>query len=202
MNNKYNNLLLKKYEIVFKEIDFLIASKDKVLVAIDGHSGAGKSTLSEVLGGQYDCNIFHMDHFFLRPVQRTKKRLEETGGNIDYERFKQEVIYGLKSGQEFNYQIYNCQTQEFDKDIRVFPRKLNIIEGAYSMHPSLIDNYDLKVFLSISAEEQRARILKRNGETMVQKFENLWIPLENAYFEEFEIRKKSDIVIDVSDKGK
>ena len=26
-------------------------------------------------------------------------------------------------------------------------QKLNVIEGSYSMHPSLAENYDLKIFL-------------------------------------------------------
>ena len=202
MNDDYKKSLLKQYDILFKEIDLLIESNDKVVVAIDGNSGAGKSTLSKILGRRYDCNVFHMDDFFLGPELKTKERLKEVGGNVDYVRFKQEIISGLRSGQKFRYQIYNCQIQKLDKCIEVFPRKLNIIEGVYSMHPSLIDNYDLKIFLEIDHKEQSDRILERNGESMHKKFINLWIPLENAYFEEFEIREKSDILIDVSDKEK
>lgn len=202
MNDDYKKSLLKQYDILFKEIDLLIESNDKVVVAIDGNSGAGKSTLSKILGRRYDCNVFHMDDFFLGPELKTKERLKEVGGNVDYVRFKEEIISGIRSGQKFRYQIYNCQIQKLDKSIEVFPRKLNIIEGVYSMHPSLIDNYDLKIFLEIDHKEQSDRILERNGESMHKKFMNLWIPLENAYFEEFEIREKSDILIDVSDKEK
>lgn len=201
-NNNYKEYLLDQYHTVFKEIDLLMNSKDKVLVAIDGNSGAGKSTLSEILESIYSCNVFHMDHFFLRPELKTKERLDEVGGNVDYVRFNDEIIKGLKSGQDFKYQIYNCQIEKLDKYISVFPRKLNIIEGVYSMHPVLIDNYDLKIFLRIDHKKQSHRILERNGNIIHQKFMNLWIPLENEYFEQFKIKEKSQIVIDVSDKEK
>lgn len=63
------------------------------------------------------------------------------------------------------------------------------------MHPLLIENYDLKIFLDIDADSQRERILKRNGKEMYSKFINEWIPLENKYFNELNIREKSDIIL-------
>ena len=50
-----------------------------ILVAIDGRCGSGKTTLGEYLKGQLDCNLFHMDDFFLRMEQRTPDRMKETG---------------------------------------------------------------------------------------------------------------------------
>ena len=79
--------------------------------------------------------------------------------------------------------------------IHVTPKKLNIIEGAYSMHNTLIENYDLKVYLSIDPKTQSERILNRNGKAMHKKFMELWIPLENEYFRKYDIKKLSDIVI-------
>ena len=41
--------------------------------------------------------------------------------------------------------------------------RLNIVEGSYSLHPALEPYYDLSVFLEISPESQRRRVLERNG---------------------------------------
>ena len=169
-------------------------SKDCVNVAIDGNSGAGKSTLAMLIGDVYDCNIFHMDDFFLTPELRTKERLRETGGNVDYVRFKHEIIDGINSGRQFRYRKYDCREEAFGEPIPVTPKKLNIIEGAYSMHPTLIDNYDLKIFMYINEREQRSRILKRNGAFMLKKFLSEWIPLENKYFRELNIEGQCDLV--------
>lgn len=182
------------YFEVFRRIDSLMKSNESIQVAIDGNSGAGKSTLSALIGSVYDCNIFHMDHFFLRPELKTKERLEEIGGNVDYVRFRQEVVDGLQRGSEFKYRIYDCKTMSMDQYISVLPKKLNIIEGVYSMHPTLIDNYDLKIFLSLDEKEQNLRILKRDGEIMQKQFLSKWIPLENQYFKQMRIEEKSDLV--------
>ena len=49
----------------------LLAEKDRVIVAIDGNCASGKTTLTAQLAEHFDCNVFHMDDFFLRPEQRT-----------------------------------------------------------------------------------------------------------------------------------
>lgn len=73
-------------------------------------------------------------------------------------------------------------------------KALNIIEGAYSMHPNLRSYYDFTVFLDISPELQKERILKRNFPHMAERFFSEWIPLEELYFEKLSIRSVSDMV--------
>ena len=73
-------------------IDKLMDEKGCVVVGIDGSCTSGKSTLAGWLAEQYDCNVFHMDDYFLRPEQRTAERFAEPGGNVDRERFAEEVL--------------------------------------------------------------------------------------------------------------
>ena len=61
-------------DIVKKQIDMLLEEKDFAVVAIDGKCTSGKTTLASKLAELYDCNMFHMDDFFLRPEQRTPER--------------------------------------------------------------------------------------------------------------------------------
>ena len=77
-------------------IDDLMRTDKQIVIAIDGNCTAGKTTLAAVLEKEYDCNVFHMDDFFLRPQQRTAERYAEPGGNVDYERFQEEVLIPLK----------------------------------------------------------------------------------------------------------
>ena len=93
----------KIMEAAKKQIDELLAKQDMVIVAIDGKCTSGKTTLASKLAEIYDCNVFHMDDFFLRPEQRTPERFAEVGGNVDYERFQEEVLLPLKSGKAFSY---------------------------------------------------------------------------------------------------
>lgn len=212
MNNEYLERFLLKYyekhlEMQFEDMDVVnsaflyinsfVNNMDSITLAIDGNSGAGKSSFADIMKSIYDCNIFHMDHFFLSTELKTEERLGEVGGNVDYERFYKDVISFLHSGKEFEYKAFNCKNQKLEKTILVEPKKINIIEGVYSMHPTLIEHYDLKIFLEIDSTRQSQRILKRNGEQMHKKFMDLWIPLENKYFEELKIKEKCDLVINV-----
>ncbi len=181
---------------VFERIDSLIQSKDLVMVAIDGNSGAGKSNLASIIEKEYECNVFHMDDYFLRPEQRTIYRLREVGGNIDYERFKQEVIDGILSRKRVSYSKYDCKTKTLDVSIAVEPKKLNIIEEVYSLHPTLSEFYDLKIFLTIDKKEQIRRLSNREDPSKLKRFIEEWIPLEDEYFKELEIKKKCDLVLD------
>jgi uridine kinase len=185
------------YHALFCELDNLLNTHNTVNVAIDGKSGSGKSTLADLISQIYDCNVFHMDDFFLRPELKTEQRLKEVGGNVDYVRFNQEVINKLTSNIEFKYQIYDCKQVALTKFVTVIPKKLNVIEGVYSMHPTLINNYHFKIFLDIDTEIQSERILKRNGSFMHEKFINEWIPKENQYFSEMKIHNQCDIIINV-----
>lgn len=158
---------------------------EPVLIGIDGMCASGKTTLCAEISEKYDCNIFHMDDFFLRPEQRTPERLREIGGNVDYERFREEVLAPLKKGAPFSYRSFSCRTMTVTEEVQVTPKKINIIEGAYCLHPYFGKPYDYTFFMDIEEEEQKKRILKRNGEVMYQRFLSEWIPKENAYFEAY-----------------
>lgn len=164
-------------------IERLLAEKRRVIVALEGGSASGKSTLADLLASLYDCSIFHMDDFFLRPEQRTKARLTEPGGNVDRERFQAEVLAPLAAGETVRYRRYDCKTQTVQPPVEIPPKALNIVEGAYSMHPELAPAYDLSAFMPISRQLQHIRLGQRNTPEMQAMFFTLWIPLELRYFE-------------------
>lgn len=182
---------------LFSAIDSLLKSKETVNVAIDGNSGAGKSTLADLISHIYDCNLFHTDDFFLTPELRTEERLKEPGGNVDYVRFRREILDPIRTKRDFTYSRYNCSTGTFDRPVHVCAKRLNIVEGSYSIHPYLADAYDLKVFLHIDKERQQARILERNGEEMLERFIHEWIPLEDQYFQQMQIPEKCNLVYEL-----
>lgn len=175
-----------------KRIDTLLCSRKTVVIAIDGNCTAGKTTLASVLEKEYDCNVFHMDDFFLRPEQRTPERYAQPGGNVDYERFRETVILPLLQGAEFLYRPFCCKTFTLADSVAVHPKKLTIIEGTYCLHPYFGDVYDLKIFLSVTPELQRQRILERPA-VLHKCFFEQWIPMEMQYFDVFQILSHADI---------
>ena len=184
----------KTLETVKQQIDTLLEKKKFVIVAIDGKCTSGKTTLASKLAEIYDCNVFHMDDFFLRPEQRTPERFAEVGGNVDYERFREEVLLPLKSGKAFSYRPFDCGTFTLADPVAVTPKKLNIIEGTYSHHPYFGNPYDLKILLTVDEVAQRQRILERPAFLHKRFFEE-WIPMENRYFDGSESPSKADIIL-------
>ena len=177
--------LRQQFLVICRDIETQLhqGGEAPVFVAIDGQCASGKTTLGRMLAGRFDCNLFHMDDFFLRPEQRTAERLAEVGGNVDYERFRHEVLEPVLQREAFTYRTFNCKTQQFAKAVAVPVKRLNIVEGSYSRHPYFGGYYQLGYCLLIAAEEQEKRIRKRNGADMLKRFTEEWIPKENAYLE-------------------
>jgi uridine kinase len=168
-----------------------------MLIAIDGRCAAGKTTLAARLQELILCNVIHMDHFYLRPLQRTAERLNEPGGNVDYERFLEEVLLPLKGSGDFSYRPYDCQSQGFGESVYINANAVNVVEGSYSCHPALRGYYDLRIFLSVSPEEQKRRIRQRNGDAQAADFINKWIPLEEQYFLSYNVQENCDLCYDL-----
>ena len=178
-------------------IDDLLKTGNQIIIAIDGNCTAGKTTLASLLKKEYDCNIFHMDDFFLRPEQRTAERYAQPGGNVDYERFREEVMVPLKAGNAFAYRPFSCKTFSLSDAVEVTPKALNIVEGTYCLHPYFGDVYGLKLFLSIDPELQRERIYQR-PQHVQERFFTDWIPMEKLYFDFYQIPQQADILLDMS----
>lgn len=158
------------------------------IIAIDGMSGSGKSTLGTLFHRNFpNSNLFHMDDFFLQQHQRTEERLSEIGGNVDYERFQSEILLHLDDKHGLSYRPYSCKSRTLGDAIHVSWKPITIIEGSYSHHPYFQDYCDLRITCKVSPEEQKMRIIQRNGEEMWERFEQEWIPKENTYFEAFHI---------------
>lgn len=183
---------------IVNEVAGIIASlsreKDNIIIAIDGRCASGKTTLAKELAERFDCNVFHMDDFFLRPEQRTKERLQQAGENVDHERFWEEVLLPLREGKEFSYKPYSCRNGELGEPVAVKVKAINIVEGSYSCHNNLYEYYDCRIFMTVDEEEQMKRIISRNGSDAAKIFKEKWIPMEEKYFKKFEIEKRCDYI--------
>lgn len=181
---------------LINKIDSLLQA-GRTIVAIEGGSASGKTTLSKILEGIYGATVFHMDDFFLQAHQRTPERFATPGGNIDWERFLEEVLVPLKKEEPVTYKSFDCSTFALGDPVTVNPSKVVIVEGAYSMHEKLAEYYDFSVFLDITEALQEERINKRNSPAMTERFFKEWIPMEHLYFEGMKVKERCDMIIEV-----
>lgn len=194
----YRELYSPAYRIVFSyyvnlipllsAIDRQMAEHPSVRVAIDGPCASGKSTLGELLSTIYRCPLAHMDDFFLRPDQQTPARLSEPGGNVEYERFAREILDPLRRGEAARYRPWQCQLGEFGPERVIVPSPLTVAEGSYALHPTLRDAYHLRVWTEAPWPVRHQRLQARNG-PMLERFLQLWIPLEDRYFSQCRVKE-------------
>ncbi len=170
-------------------IDQRLLSGQRLTLAVEGGCASGKSSVAALLNAVYGAPVIPMDDFFLRPEQRTEERFREPGGNVDRERFLQEVAPYLRSGEAFSYRRFDCSAMALGENVSVPASPLIIVEGSYSMHPALAPLYDVSVFVTTDLEMRKKRILLRNGEK-ASMFFTRWMPLEEAYFEATEAEKR------------
>ena len=179
-------------------IDRSLSESGHVMLAVEGGCASGKSTVAALLHAVYGAPVIHMDDFFLRPEQRTPERFREAGGNVDRERFLQEVGPFLRSGEAFSYRRFDCSSMALGETVPVLASRLIIVEGSYSMHPALAPLYDLSAFVRADLDTRKKRILRRNGEKASMFFSH-WMLLEDAYFEQTEAEKRCTLSLPFPD---
>lgn len=187
----YFPALLEVLRIAEKES----AGERPVIIAIDGRCGSGKTSFAELVGRLFSCNVFHMDDYYLPFASRLGNWRSIPAGNMDLERFRQDVLLPAKAGEQVIYCPYDCQMGQRKEKQLFQPSRLTVVEGSYSQHPLLAEYYDLKIFLTCSGKEQESRLRAREGSNFTA-FKEQWIPMEENYFEHFAVEAGSDIVVD------
>jgi len=182
-------------EQIMFEVKKALEFKGRVLIAIDGRAGAGKSTLAKELAELLDGEIISMDDFFLPMELRTEERLKEPGGNVHYERFADEVGLKLVYAMPFEYGVFDCSEMKIASKKHIKNGRIVIVEGSYSLRPEFRDLYDIRIFMDVEPDVQMKRITERNGKEMARRFKDLWIPMEEKYFEKCGVKECADIVL-------
>ena len=62
-------------------------------VAIDGRCASGKTTLAGQIQAAAQCNMVHIDDFYLPFSLQTEERMAQPGGIIDFDRLLSEVLF-------------------------------------------------------------------------------------------------------------
>lgn len=184
--------LLEKIEELLK--------KGNVVLAIDGGSASGKTTLADKISRIFDGTVFHTDDFYLPTDRRTQDRLQEPGGTMDRERLLCEVLHPLIFKKDVLYRPYDCKSNQYKEPTVVAPKRLVIIEGAYSMHPVVASYYDFSIFLDIDKETQKKRILNRNTSDKASRFFEEWIPREDIYFKKTRVKDRCDLIFEIKEQ--
>lgn len=180
-----------QYDQLISHLEELLKEKPMRIIGIDGRCASGKTTLSNLLAGQFPARIFHMDDFYL-PIEQRVTGWEKTPcANMDFDRMIETVLRPARKGETVWYEAYSCRDKRMMPPVELERKPLTIVEGSYSHYPELIPFYDLTVFLTCTKETQKKRLIEREGERY-PNYERLWIPLEEEYYQKYQVGKQVD----------
>lgn len=198
MEKLYFDLTSDCLDTVYDLVNSVYEKKQGLtFVAFDGMSGSGKRTIAHKLRKKFPdtCKVFHVNDYNVPLSDRTPELESTPLGTFDVDRFKYEVIKGVKSREPFYMTKYDLKKDSFSKPEKIKPYDIIIVEGHYSLHPDIADLYDLKIFFKVSNELQKERILRRSGSDEYKEYLCNLLPAENRYFEEYGIEDSCDYAI-------
>ena len=170
-----------------------LGAEERFVLAIDGRCCAGKSTLAKKLAQETGAALIHADDFFI-PMKNRCAPGFVASINLDEERFQREVLHPLFLGKDLYYGVFDCKTQTIREYISVPAGSSVILEGSYTLYPPFRFAYTHTLFLEISREEQRRRLLLREG-ARAKAFLERWIPLEEECFMKYSLPRDEDFLL-------
>ena len=168
---------------------------ERILVTIDGPCASGKTTLSGKLAEVFGAAVVHTDDYVIPHAQKTAERLAVPGGNCDADRLASEVVAPWKRGDPVIYRRYDCKNDTLLPEERLPDCRVLILEGSYCGLPAIRKHADVRIFVCASMETRERRLRQRESAQSIQMFYDRWIPLEDAYFAEYQLPDDSCIVI-------
>src|SRR5467141_1571724 len=179
----------------------------RLVVAIDGRSGSGKSTLAEAVAQAIGAVIVPCDDFFAASVSNAEwdRRAPEqrAADAIDWRRLKREAIEPLRTGRAARWYAfdflagprgdgtYPLQTTPTER----VPKRIVVLDGAYSARPELADVLDLSVLVEAALTTRETRLAAREAADVLQQWHARWDVAEEHYFRHVRPPSAFDIVL-------
>lgn len=171
-----------------EELIKIIASTSKThatrIIALDGLGASGKSTLAHHLSTLLPAEIVQIDDFY-----------DAATSTFDYGRLKLQVIDPLTNDQPAKYQQYDWSTDSLTTWQDVYVGGTIIIEGVGAIKDELGKYWDYAIYVDCPRETRLLRGLARDGESLRNKWENVWMPLEDDYYDSERPDLKANIIL-------
>ena len=179
-----------------RAIEEKAAEDGRVLVTLDGPCATGKTTLAGRLAAALRGEVLHTDDFVIPHRMKTPERLAIPGGNCDAERLIREVAEPFRKGLPVRYRRYDFRRDELMPEEQLPETRILILEGSYCNLPGLRERAGVHLFLQADRETREARLRERESPESLRRFHELWIPLEDAYFEAYRLPREGDLILD------
>lgn len=189
-------------ENVISKISELLQNNSKpVLVVLDGRSGTGKTTIAKQIANRLNGVEILADNFWVGGSDEEwdkRSPQEKSEQAIDWKRIKTDVLEPLLAGKSASWHPFNWKTGEglAEESIEAEPKKLVVLEGAYSSRPELQDIIDLSILVEVPDDaNRRDRLINREGTEYMDNWHKRWDPAEDYYFSKVRPNSSFDMII-------
>ena len=154
-------------------------------VGIDGWGAAGKSTLAAAIAAAVpDAVVVHVDDFASPSVPEW-----------DWTRFNAQLVAPLLDGRAARYQRWNWETDSGADWHPVEPGAVVVVEGVSATRREVRVPWALTVWVDAPREERLRRAVERDGEAMLPRWLDDWLPSEEAYVARENPAGRVDLVV-------
>lgn len=156
-----------------------------VWVGVDGFGGAGKSSLAAAIAAVVPrAMVVRIDDFWGPTIPEW-----------DWARFHDQVVCPLLEGEAARYQVW-----DWDADVGVEWRdmpagRIVVVEGVSSTRAEVAAPWDLTIWVDAPRELRVRRALDRDGEAMMHRWLDDWIPSEEAYAARERPQERVDLIV-------
>jgi uridine kinase len=168
---------------IVSRVHQLSASKQPVLIGVDGCGGSGKSTLAAELSRSLGlATVIHIDDFYKPSRERSRLTSSQpVGWQFDWQRLEKDVLKPLHTGCEANYQRYDWNIDSLADWRNIQVLAPIIIEGVYALRSELSIYYGLRLWMECPRDVRLQRGLERDGEQARSQWEDDWMKEEDRY---------------------
>jgi uridine kinase len=154
-------------------------------VGIDGCGGAGKSTLAAAIAAAVPGTVVIGIDDFAGP------RMPEW----DWDRFDAQVVQPLLAGRPAHYQRWDWDADAGAEWHDIPSGAVVVVEGVSSTRREVRAPWALTVWVEASRKVRLARALERDGEALLPRWLEHWMPSEDAYVAREDPQARVDLIV-------
>jgi uridine kinase len=185
-----------------------------IRVAIDGPDAAGKSTLGDELGavlqeGGRTVIRASVDDFHRPREERWQRGSDSPGGyyhdSFDLPALREALLDPLGPGgsREYRRVVFDLHndTSVSEAAVRAPEDAVLLLDGIFLLRPELVEEWDLRIFVSVGFDEILRRAMDRDAELLgsrdevARRYQARYIPGQQLYFAEARPLEKADFVV-------
>lgn len=158
------------------------------LIGIDGFGASGKTSLAAAVASAVpDAQVVHVDDFSGPHVAEWA-----------WARFRAQVLIPVLAGRPARYQMWDWDRDCGGEWVDVPSGRPLIVEGVSATRSEVCAPWDLTIWVEAPRDVRLRRAVARDGESMLPKWLNDWLPSEEAYVGREHPERRVDLIVNGS----